>query len=266
MSQDSAAALLERVVVGGDLSRLSPTDRMLYYRQVCESVGLNPLTRPFDYLTLSGRMVLYAKRDATDQLRAIHGVSITKLERDKYDDLYVVTAYATDKTGRTDSSTGAVSTAGLRGDALANAIMKAETKAKRRVTLSLCGLGLLDETEVASVPDAKPVIVNMETGEILGAAPTIPAIAKSPEQLFETPGEQEAREQTEAEARTALLGLVKGAADHLTLTAKDRAALWAQHCGRATPANVDVAALQALYDALQAKAQAKAEATTAGRT
>ena len=30
--------------------------------------------------------------------------------------------------------------------------MKAETKAKRRVTLSICGLGMLDETEVETVP------------------------------------------------------------------------------------------------------------------
>ena len=52
------AALMEQVVIGGDLSKLSAADRLTYYRNVCESVGLNPLTKPFDYLTLSGRMVL----------------------------------------------------------------------------------------------------------------------------------------------------------------------------------------------------------------
>jgi hypothetical protein len=35
-------------------------------------------------------------------------------------------------------------------------MMKAVTKAKRRVTLSICGLGMLDETEVDSVPGATP--------------------------------------------------------------------------------------------------------------
>src|SRR5690606_699907 len=39
-------------------------------------------------------------------------------------------------------------------------------KAKRRVTLSICGLGWLDETEVSTVPDAEAVDVDMETGEI----------------------------------------------------------------------------------------------------
>ena len=74
--KNHSAAILERVVVGGDLSGLNPQERMEYYRAICASVGLNPLTRPFDYLHLSGKLVLYAKRDATDQLRKIHGVSI----------------------------------------------------------------------------------------------------------------------------------------------------------------------------------------------
>ena len=151
---DNQAAVLEQVVIQGDLSKLSPAERVAYYKAVCESVGLNPLTKPFDYINLNGRLTLYAKRDAADQLRKIHGISITKLERDYQDDIYVVTAYGQDKTGRVDSATGAVAIAGLRGEAKANAIMKAETKAKRRLTLSLAGLGWLDETEVDSIPDA----------------------------------------------------------------------------------------------------------------
>ncbi|EOV0478051.1 hypothetical protein ACOIM4_001927, partial [Campylobacter coli] len=44
--------------------------------------------------------------------------------------------------------TGALNIKNLGGDNLANAIMKAITKAKRRVTLSICGLGMLDESEL----------------------------------------------------------------------------------------------------------------------
>lgn len=184
-TQDSAS-MLERVVVGGDLSRLSSSDRLMYYRQVCESVGLNPLVRPFEYITLNGKLTLYAKRDATDQLRTLKGVSITKLERDKHSDLYVVTAYATDKEGRTDAATGAVSIGGLRGDALANAIMKAETKAKRRVTLSLCGLGLLDETETETIAGAKlgePTTVSART-DADEAADLIPTESPEDDRAF----------------------------------------------------------------------------------
>ena len=62
-------------------------------------------------------------------------------------------AYGQDKTGRIDAALGSVSIVGLRGEALSNAKMKAETKAKRRATLSICGLGfVLDETEIETVP------------------------------------------------------------------------------------------------------------------
>lgn len=149
--------LLERVVIGGDLSKLTATDRLTYYRAVCESVGLNPLTRPFEYLVLSGKTVLYARRDATDQLRKLHGVSVAIVAREQHGDVYAVTARATDRGGRHDESVGAVPTSGLRGELLANALMKAETKAKRRVTLSICGLGMLDETEIETISDAKPL-------------------------------------------------------------------------------------------------------------
>lgn len=150
------SSAIESALVLGDLSKLNTDQRLSYYKNVCDSVGLNYLTKPFDYIHLNGKLTLYAKRDATDQLRKVHSVSIKITNREKFDDIYVVTAQASDKTGRYDESTGAVNVAGLKGDALANAYLKAETKAKRRVTLSLCGLGLLDETEVQSIADAKP--------------------------------------------------------------------------------------------------------------
>lgn len=162
MATMDSAAVLERVVVGGNLAELKPAERMMYYKAVCESVGLNPLTKPFEYITLNGKLTLYARRDCTDQLRTIKGVSITKLEREAVEGVYTVTAYAQDDKGRTDSAIGAVPIQGLQGEAKANAMMKAETKAKRRVTLSLCGLGMLDESETESIPGAvlgEPTIV-----------------------------------------------------------------------------------------------------------
>lgn len=155
---EQLSAQLERVLVGGDLSKLTPDERVHYYKAVCQSVGLNPLTKPFEYITLNGKLTLYARKDCTDQLRTIHGVSITLPSREMIDGVYVVTANARNAGGRTDESTGAVQIDNLKGEAKANAMMKAETKAKRRVTLSICGLGLLDETEIESIPDAKPFV------------------------------------------------------------------------------------------------------------
>lgn len=167
---DTTAALMEQVVVNGDLASLSPQQRVTYYMRVCESLGLNPLTKPFDYIRLNGKLTLYTRKDATDQLRKLNNVSITRVERELVNEVYVVTAYATTRDGREDSDVGAVSVKGLSGEALANAYMKAMTKAKRRVTLSICGLGMLDELEVETIPDAQHIAVDTATGEIVSPA------------------------------------------------------------------------------------------------
>lgn len=149
---------IERVIALGDLGKLGPEERARYYFELCGSLKLNPLTRPFEYLNLQGKLVLYARKDATDQLRALHRISLEIVSRETVSDLYVVTAKARSVDGRTDEEIGAVSIKGLTGDALANAFMKASTKAKRRVTLSICGLGLLDETELETIREARVVV------------------------------------------------------------------------------------------------------------
>ena len=150
--------IIEAVIAAGDLSRLSVDQRNTYYVTVCQSIGLNALTRPFEYITLNGKLTLYARKDATDQLRSIKGVSITRADVSLADpDWVIVTTEARDATGRTDIDVGCVSRKDMRGD-LGNVIMKAVTKSKRRVTLSLCGLGMLDESEIETIPDAKPFV------------------------------------------------------------------------------------------------------------
>ena len=149
---------LEEVLVSGNLAVLKPEERMQYYKAVCKSVGLNPLTKPFEYIILSGKLTLYARKDCTDQLRKIHGVSVYDYRTEQKENVFIYTAFVQDKIGRKDIGTGVVTIGGLKGDMLANAIMKAETKAKRRGTLSICGLGMLDETEletIADLPEAK---------------------------------------------------------------------------------------------------------------
>ena len=122
----TAISTIERVLIQGDLAPLKPDERVQYYRQVCESVGLNPLTKPFEYITLNGKLQLYARKDCTDQLRKRDGVSIYDLKSAQVGDIYVVTASARNRDGREDCATGAVAIKGLSGDNLANALMKAE--------------------------------------------------------------------------------------------------------------------------------------------
>lgn len=194
--EGDGSSTLESVVLNGDLSKLSPSDRVIYYKKVCESLGLNPLTKPFDYLVLKGRTMLYARKDATEQLRKIHGVSIEITGRELSDGVYVVTARAKDNSGRVDESIGAVNVGSLKGEDKANAMMKAETKAKRRVTLSIAGLGILDETEISSIPGAKIFqeesshlrSVDRSTGEVFADSENNRELISELSGLFETGG------------------------------------------------------------------------------
>lgn len=153
-SQALSIETLSSLILGGDLSRLSPTQKVEYYTQFCLRVGLDPATHPFKILKLNGKELLYAGREATAQLNKVHKVSHKIVSREKTDELYMVIANASTPEGRQTESIGAVSIAGLKGEALANAMMKAETKAKRRSTLDLLGLGMLDESETDSIPGA----------------------------------------------------------------------------------------------------------------
>lgn len=154
---------IEQALVQGNLAALTPGQRVAYYNRVCESIGLNPLTKPFEYITLNGKLTLYARKDCTDQLRTIKGISIEKPDVTFQDEWIVVTVVARDAKGRTDSDIGVVSKKDMRGD-FGNAVMKCVTKAKRRVTLSICGLGMLDETEVETIPAARTIAVEEAHG------------------------------------------------------------------------------------------------------
>ena len=202
-----SAETLEQVLLGGDLSRLTPDERLRYYSAVCQSLGLNPLTKPLEYITLDGKLRLYVRKDGTEQLRRIQEVSITALTSERLGEVFVVTATAKNGKGRTDVATGAVFTGGLRGSFLADALMKAETKAKRRVTLSICGLGMLDESEVGA--DAIPLDVDPATGEM------------------HDPGSASASGDAIARATAAADAHAHGAAESTTITAKQRRRLFA---------------------------------------
>jgi|SRR5580692_1553453 hypothetical protein len=153
--------MLASLVLGGDLAKMNDGMKVDYYRRFCDSLGLNPLTQPFKILKFQGKEVLYATKDCTEQLRKLHGVSVIELGSDFQPQVtYMVTCKVKDKDGKTDVATGVVSIEGLKGEALANAMMKAETKAKRRATLSICGLGMLDESEIETV-DAHATVVSV---------------------------------------------------------------------------------------------------------
>lgn len=156
-------ATLEKLVTSGDLSGLTPEQRVMYYRARCDAAGLDYRTQPFRYMMTDGKLSLYAEKSATDQLAVRDRISLKIVSKGVENEMYLVEVEATNGDGRSTTDLGAVSIKGLGGTNLANAMMKAITKAKRRATLSLCGLGMTDESEL--VGDMRTVEV-APTGEI----------------------------------------------------------------------------------------------------
>jgi hypothetical protein len=165
--------VLEVVTGGGDLGKLSREEQGQYVVALCQSMGLNPLSRPIELMTFQGKTVPYARKDCADQLRKIHNVSVKIVTRATDEGMFTVTARATMPNGREDEDVGAVVIGGLKGEALANALMKAHTKAKRRVTLSICGLGILDESELDTMPGARRLdVTEADYAEVTVQSPT----------------------------------------------------------------------------------------------
>src|SRR4030095_14798701 len=115
----------EGVGQGGDHPPLNVEQKLSYYKAVCDSVGLNPLTKPFDIIRFQGKEILYANKNCAEQLRNIHRISVDKSQRDRSEAASAVTAYGRNRAGREDTSLGVVPIKGMGGENLANAMMKA---------------------------------------------------------------------------------------------------------------------------------------------
>jgi hypothetical protein len=151
--RDTIAPLsaIEKVVVENNLAALNPAERWQYYRWRCESLGLDPAARPFQYIVFQGKLTLYADKGCAEQLRAKHRITV-KLDRAQVvEGIYTVPATAYHPDGRSATDIGAVPVAGVKGDDLAKAMKKAVTQANRRATLALMGLGSQDLEDVQGV-------------------------------------------------------------------------------------------------------------------
>jgi hypothetical protein len=157
LPQTIDAGIIAKLVTTGDLAGLTDTQRVQYYNYRCQQAGLDPAAKPFDLLKLNGKTVLYANASCTQQLCGIHKLSVEIVNRDKVEDIYIVQARVRSPDGRSSDNMGAVPLGGLKGEALANAMLKGTTKAIRRTVLAHVGLGMLDETEVTTIPGASVV-------------------------------------------------------------------------------------------------------------
>ena len=176
-------SLLEQILAdaqaaGKDTSTLSREDRSALLVGLARKLGLNALSGAVMFLKTNGRETLYVTKQGTDQIAAreklrretIKGPEVIEIEKRK---VVLCQVRATHPDGRSE-----VSTATLALSDVVNDLMKCETKAKRRATLSVCGLGLLAEDEIETIPGAQPM--PFEAPQSPKAEEPQPAVTREP--------------------------------------------------------------------------------------
>ncbi len=153
-NREEAVGALAHILATGDLSKLTNEGRVAHYLDLCASLSLNPRSRPFDWLILDGKLVLYPNKSCAEQLRRQHQIRVRIVRAEPIggntdDPMFVVKVEGSTPSGRFDESTKYVPLTGynkqgqkyrLNGRELANAYAKCETGAKRRLVLSMVGL------------------------------------------------------------------------------------------------------------------------------
>lgn len=198
VSDEMAQMLARMEAQKSDPRAMTADERAGYVATLCKALHLNPLTRPAQFINLSGREVLYLTRTATDQLAAMHNLNRKTIDGPRVVDVCgtkvgLCTVEVSLPSGRSETATATLPAADF-----VNLYMKLETKAKRRGTLSILGLGVLGEDEIETIPDAKPSTLNATPAQ----EPTqrranpldglgIEAPPKRPQNAAETPAQRD---------------------------------------------------------------------------
>ena len=200
------AKTLLALITTGDMGGLDPERKVEYYKARCEAAGLDPRTVPFQFIKLQGKEVLYATKSATDQLTKLHQISVNVLDQKTENDIRFVMVRAMSGDKRQTDEMGAVNVGGLKGVDLANACMKAITKAKRRAVLSLCGLGMIDEVELDTVPEEigmpEPILEPVPTD---GPMPIDPTFETLTAPVIEPAPKKEVKAKAEAQTEAVII-------------------------------------------------------------
>ena len=158
ISPELDAILSKSAARGGNMERLSEAEKERVVSAYCRALDLNPLSQPITFVKMPGRgEVPYVNRGATDQLAAKHRLNRRTIRGPECVDIggtkvVLCQVEVTHPNGRSETALATLP----MGDPV-NVYMKCETKAKRRGTLSILGLGLLDEMELETIPGAERV-------------------------------------------------------------------------------------------------------------
>ena len=163
--------IVSKIILSNDLSGLTKDQRVQYVAYRCKQSGLDVAGCPFNLIETNGKVFLYANKEAAAQLNQLRSLSpVVSKEEFLMDNTIFKVTYRVTENGRSTEDCGAVALVnikrGVQGNPdevrkmapaeVADAIMKAHTKAKRRAILTHCGIGTNDLDEPLVVPDMTP--------------------------------------------------------------------------------------------------------------
>jgi hypothetical protein len=191
-SPEQLGAVAEKVLGQGNLADMDRAARARYLLYVCQLLGVNPFTRPFEIISFRDQTVLYARKEATEQLARNFGVTTEVVRRapDEFLGVYVTEVRASYRTPagevRSADAIGAVPYLDAGGKMIpvlerANVVKKSETQGRRRAVLGLLGLGIFDRAGERD-PDA---VVDRH-GNLAQRAPLgeLPQSSRTTEEIF----------------------------------------------------------------------------------
>ena len=137
----------------GDLSKLTPEAQNEYVLAICEFLDVPPELGLIGLSWMDSgdgarNLTPYVRRGATDIIRNRRGIDIDSLVESNGSGYVGWIVRGHDNTGRHEMAVGAVSTDGIKGRAIADAVKTSQTQALRRMTLQFAGGGFLDESEI----------------------------------------------------------------------------------------------------------------------
>lgn len=185
--QDKLPASVVKAQLYNDWSKLSEEDRLKAALALCRALDIPTPLNPFRFITMNGKVVLYAPNEAAQLIAESKGasVNITNKYLDKETNIYTVEVRVSTAT-RTIDNMACLYVGGLTGQKRADAMMKAVTKASRRTIFAAFGLSVTDDDDIEAQRTQGPAtgVLPPTTGQVQQGEPeTLPPADQEAEDL-----------------------------------------------------------------------------------
>lgn len=156
--------IMQKFILKNDLSCLTMEEKLIFILNRCKDLKLDPRSQPIMIIKSKEKVgnsfvekeTPYISKSGGEQLAKVHQVSVLDTEEKILDDVFIVKAKVSLPNGRISQAIGVTplfteydgKVTKITGAKKCNAMMVADTKARRRAVLSICGTGMIDESEI----------------------------------------------------------------------------------------------------------------------